>query len=172
MAHFFASPPAESPPAEMSGELTSQALRDYAISLLARREYSASELRERCLKKRGDIGRIDEMIATLQKEGLQSDRRFAELFVRGRIARRQGMRRILSELKLKGVSDTLAKEALRTEETDWYALASEALVARFPTPPCDQKERTRRQRFLAGRGFDYAQIAYAVNNAWCDRGGN
>lgn len=149
---------------------TLQTLHDYAISLLARREYSASELRDRCARRTRDMALIEQVINVLKEEGLQSDERFTELFVRSRIARRHGVRRIVSELKLKGIGDTQARATLQSEATDWYALACEALAARFPSSNSDRKERARRQRFLAGRGFDGDQIFYALEHAW-DKGG-
>lgn len=145
---------------------TASTLYDYAISLLARRDYSVAELYDRLGRRTDERALIDTVIGNLQQQGLQSDRRFAEMFVRSRISRRHGPRRITNELKLKGINDTVAREALAAADTDWYALACEALASRFSSPGRDLREKAKQQRFMAGRGFDGDQMRHALDYAW------
>ncbi len=141
--------------------------REHAIDLLARREYGREELRGRLLAKGHAVEDIDHALDALADQGLQSDRRFAESFLRGRLMRGQGPVKMLAELGQRGIDRALAREALadveREESVDWYRLASEALERRFGREvPADARDRARRERFLAGRGFDFDQVREAV----------
>ncbi|WP_414501790.1 regulatory protein RecX [Zymobacter sp. IVIA_5232.4 C2] len=158
-----------SSPWRRSSEMAPQTmaiLMEYAIGLLARRDYSVAELHDRLGRRTEDGALIESVIDNLQQQGLQSDTRFAEVFVRSRISRRHGPRRILNELMLKGIEGASARAALQAAGTDWYALACEALAARFSTPGNDLREKAKRQRFLAGRGFDGDQTRHALSCAW------
>lgn len=141
--------------------------RDIAIGLLARREYSRAELAQRLRKKAFDEAAINECLDTLIEQGLQSDARFAAVFVRSRILRGQGTIRIKGELRQRGIDqETLsaAFEAVEeSENVDWFELARETLARRFESPGETPKERARRERFLANRGFDFEQIRYALS---------
>lgn len=146
--------------------------RDDAIRLLARREYSRAELQVRLAAK----GHVDAIIAetldALAREGLQSDTRFAEIFVRSRIARGQGPIKIRAELGDRGIDRELTRAALddaqHAGEADWFALACDTLAKRFGDPGSTPRERARRERFLAGRGFDFDQVRHALSHAWDD----
>ncbi|RKR06762.1 regulatory protein [Kushneria sinocarnis] len=140
--------------------------REDAIVLLARREYSAFELRERLARREHEPEVIEQVLSTLQAEGLQSDARFAEQFVRSRINRLQGPRRIESELRQRGLDTALIGETLAQSATDWFELACQALRRRFEGPGSDRREQARRLRFLASRGFDGEQGYHALDQAW------
>lgn len=141
--------------------------REIAITLLARREYSRAELAARLERKKVQPDEIDACLNALAEQGLQSDTRFAESFIRSRILRGQGVRRIESELQQRGVdSATYAAafaEVVEQEGVDWFELAREALSRRFSTPGDTPKERAKRERFLANRGFDFDQIRHALS---------
>lgn len=141
--------------------------RDIAIGLLARREYSRAELAQRLQKKSFDNAAIEECLDTLIEQDLQSDARFAANFVRSRIIRGQGVIRIKGELRQRGVDQETLNTALaaieESEQVDWFELARETLARRFTSPGENPKERARRERFLASRGFDFEQIRYALS---------
>lgn len=142
--------------------------RDDAIRLLARREYSRAELAGRLAARNHDADSVQQALDALESEGLQSDARFAESFVRSRLARGQGPMKVRAGLNERGVDRELARMALdeAQAETDWRALACEALAKRFDGPGATPRERARRERFLAGRGFDFEQMKYALAHAW------
>lgn len=141
--------------------------RDIAIGLLARREYSRAELAQRLQKKSFDNAAIEECLDTLIEQDLQSDTRFAASFVRSRIMRGQGVIRIKGELRQRGVDQETLNTAFaaveESEQVDWFELARETLARRFTSPGENPKERARRERFLASRGFDFEQIRYALS---------
>ncbi len=146
--------------------------REDAIRLLARRDYSRSELEGRLANKGHAAEAIAECLDALAEQGLQSDARFAEAFLRSRLARGQGPLKVRAEMGQRGLSreaiDTALGEAEAAGELDWFALAVETLARRFAAPAATPKERARQERFLAGRGFSFDQVRYALETAWSD----
>lgn len=149
-----------------TADQTSRSAKDMAVSLLARREYSRHELFQRLSRHALPEADIDDCLTWLMEHDLQSDSRFAESFVRSRIQRGQGPRRIQSDLDQRGIhSDLIAsaiEEVVEQEDVDWFELAAQVLSRKFSSPPRDVKEKARQQRFLAGRGFLHDQIRHAL----------
>ncbi|EPC02826.1 hypothetical protein L861_23735 [Litchfieldella anticariensis FP35 = DSM 16096] len=141
-----------------------------AIRLLARREYSRAELEARLMAKGYDDEDVAACLERLAEEKLQSDARFSEHFIRSRVGRGQGPLKILAELGNRGIAGEFARSALAeyeaSEAVDWYWLACDTLSRRFSSPGDSPRERARRERFLAGRGFDFEQVRHALSHAW------
>lgn len=133
-------------------------VRVAAMDLLARREHSLQELSAK-LERRFPAEQVAETVQTLAAEGLQSDVRFAEAFVRQRSQRGYGPIRIRQELRQRGISDALVAETMDSCEVDWYAALEGVLERKYGGRPAeDLKEKARRQRFLLYRGFAGDQI--------------
>ncbi|MEE2731386.1 MAG: regulatory protein RecX [Pseudomonadota bacterium] len=140
-----------------------QAIREKAIQLLARREYSARELVMK-LSSKFDPEQVSQVLATLTEQGLQSDERFASGLVRGRISQGHGPIRIQSELKQKGIDQALIQHIMSEQEVDWFEQALATYQRRFGTDPStDLKVRAKQMRFLQYRGFSLDQIRYALD---------
>nr|WP_255771507.1 regulatory protein RecX [Microbulbifer guangxiensis] len=142
--------------------------------MLSRREHSQRELKDKLAGKFPGAD-FDALFLRLQELNYQSDQRFAEVFARSRVQRGQGPIRIRRELQQRGVSSQLGEGALESLEADWYQLAAEVLQRKFRSPvsevlPRDQqlKERARRQRYLAYRGFPSDAIHWALDAAASD----
>jgi regulatory protein len=130
------------------------ALRDRALGLLARREHSRAELRRKLAAPELDPDVLGDLLDRLAAAGLQSDLRYAEAFVRGRVERGHGPVRIRQELRRRGVAADLADAALAGADVDWHERLAAVHRKRFGTaPPADRRELARRARFLAQRGF-------------------
>jgi len=142
--------------------------RDIAIQFLARREYSRAELESRLHAKGVESEEIRTTLDDLARADLQSDARFAEVFVRSRVARGQGPVKIRVDLGQRGITEPLMALAFETESPDWPALACQALAKRFEGPGTTPRERAKRERFLAGRGFEFDHVRHAMNWAWRD----
>lgn len=140
--------------------------RDDAIRLLARREYSRVELTQRLALRAHAPEAISACLDELAAQGLQSDARFAESFLRSRVLRGQGPLKIRAELERRGVERDLIvvalAEAKQAQEVDWHELAATTLARRFDTSGDSPRERARRERFLASRGFDFEQVRHAL----------
>ena len=138
-------------------------LRLSAMNILARRENSRKEVRDKLIKKLDPATELlDTVLDQLVAEDLLSDQRFSEAFVRWRVGKGQGPVRIRMALRERGVDgDAVLSEC----EVDWFALAGEVAHKRFgETPAIDAKQRAKRMRFLQYRGFNGEQIRAALND--------
>ena len=137
-------------------------VRAYACRLLARREYAVGELRRKLETKWPGREEIDAEVESLVEEGLLSDARFAEGFVRSRVARWQGPRKIRAELMRRSVCEAEIDAALTASGQDWTGLASEWL-GRQGCDLGDYDSRTKYYRRLVNRGFTHDQAMDALN---------
>lgn len=134
-----------------------------AVALLGRREHSAWELRNKLVQKGFNRSVVSDVVKVLQERDWQSDTRFAESFIRQRIAVGYGPVRIRSELSQKGVSDAVIESGIASQDVNWTELAREKYQRKFGDSPCDDpKERARRLRYMAQRGFTREQVLSAV----------
>lgn len=140
-------------------------LRLYAMNLLARREYSASELQDKLRSKTSNNLVIDEVVRQLQVDGLQSDQRFAEAFVRMRLRQGKGKRLVARELQQKGIPTTLIQEFL-AEDNQWEEALRDLIQRRFSGQiATEPKQKARQLRYLQARGFTYEQIRSAIDSS-------
>jgi regulatory protein len=131
-----------------------------AVALLARREYSRSELRlrmRRLLPPDDDGAAIDPLLDTLEGKGLLSDRRFAVGLSRTR-SPRFGSARLQQDLRARGVNEDLIREAIGPLASSEIDRARALCERRFPAAARSTTELARRQRFLASRGFSFDTI--------------
>ena len=138
--------------------------REHAIRLLARREHSRREICGK-LAGRGHAPEVVEIVVdALVEQGLQSDARFVEMFVRSGLARRHGPLKIRAGLRARGVDNELVEAALGSV-ADWVSVARQALRKRFGEEPArGRSEWGRRARFLAGRGFSSDVVARVLGD--------
>ncbi len=130
-----------------------------AVSLLARREHSSRELRDK-LRARGYAAEaVDEALAAVREEGLQSDRRFAEARSRSLMDRGYGSLRVSRDLRERGVSRELAHEFEALAREGDSRRAREALER-------GTRSRERALRFLAQRGYPGEVARRAVEEAF------
>lgn len=129
-------------------------IRLAAMNLLARREHSVRELRNKLQRRFPDDEKVNEQLCRLIEERLQSDTRFAASYARQRISRGYGPVRLREELRERGVSEDDVAAAMDEVEIDWCALAVEVIQKKFGTlAPIDIQEKARRARFMQYRGF-------------------
>ncbi|MFW5426045.1 MAG: regulatory protein RecX [Methylophagaceae bacterium] len=141
-----------------------QSLRERAMNFLARREHSVHELTTKLVKAEFDRDDVQNIIARLTEQDLQSDQRFAENYTRYRSNRGFGSQKIRQELKERGVDVVLINDALEQQNIDWFAIAVTVRHKRFgEQSPDDFKERAKQQRFLQYRGFTHEQITESFN---------
>lgn len=126
-------------------------LRERALALLARREHSRAEL-ARKLAPHDEFAEAEALLDDLQREGLLSDNRYAEVLAHTR-AGRHGSLRLKADLRGKGVGEADAAEALAQARANDLATACAVWAKKFDGPPGNAGERAKQMRFLAGRGF-------------------
>lgn len=131
-----------------------------AIKLLARREHSESELRQKLRTKLSvdeiSDSRLETLLGELIEAGYLSDRRFAELYAEQRKNRGYGPLAIRAKLGERGIDGDLAKSAIARLDVDWLDHARHTLLGRFSESELaesDQKTKAKIARFLQSRGF-------------------
>lgn len=145
-------------------DVDSKDIRRAAMDMLARREQARSELLAKLDRRfEGQHELIEAEIDKLAAEGLQSDGRLAESFIRARAGRGQGPLKIRAELKGRGVPGDAIDLAFEQCDTDWFELAAAVCRKRFgESAPADVKEKAKRSRFLQQRGFSFDHISSAL----------
>ena len=139
--------------------------RKKAMDYLARREHSRDELYHKMEKAGFQSNVALDAIEQLQKDGLQSDRRFVDAFIQARIGQGKGPVRIRAELSQRGIREAMIHEVLAETEQDWHALACDIRVRKFGAQmPQDFKDKARQMRFLQYRGFEPDQVQSAVSS--------
>ena len=86
---------------------------DKAVSLLAMREHTEKEIREKLSARSFSPEDIDSAIGRLRREGLLSEERFAEVFIRSRLRKLpEGKALLAMRLRERGCAEDAARKAL------------------------------------------------------------
>ncbi|MEA3413865.1 MAG: regulatory protein RecX [Pseudomonadota bacterium] len=125
-----------------------------ALALLARREHSRRELEQKLGGAGFDGKELNAALDRLETEDLLNDARYAESFVRSRRERGYGPLKIAYDLRRRGVSDHIVNNELSNLPEEWLEVARTQYQKRWATRENpDFREKARRARYLAGRGF-------------------
>ena len=128
--------------------------RNKAMDLLARREHSAFELRQKLKLREFDSDAIELALERLQKDNLQSDSRFTESYINHRCNAGLGPIKIVNELRQKGVSDELISQHMSVLSIDWEDQLERQRMKKYGEEiPTDYKQKIKQARFLQNRGF-------------------
>jgi len=140
-----------------------------ALKMLARRELSEAQIRQR-LQRRGHAQ--DEIEAAIER--LKSERAIDDERVAGAIARtetslkRRGRLRVAQELARAGIAKSTTRAAIDQtfDDLDDDALLQQALNRRLKNdrPIEDDREFQRLYRYLVGQGFESDKILNALNS--------
>lgn len=102
---------------------------------------------------------VNHTLKSLADQGLQSDNRFVESYVRYRRTKGYGPLRIHAELIARGIPEDLIEHHLDITDNAWFAEIRLVWQKRFKgNLPRDFKTRTQQMRFLQYRGFTPEQI--------------
>ena len=97
---------------------------------------------------------LEPILDQLEKANYLSNERYAESFVRSRILKGQGEIKIRSQLLQRGVTLSMADQAISEAEVNWLDLAEKQRIKRFGEGyPDVLKDRLKQIRFLTMRGF-------------------
>ncbi len=132
-----------------------------SLRLLARREHSRHELSGKLLVRFPSAKTaIETLMARLEADGFQSDRRFGEAYVRARLARGFGLQRLSRELQGRGLSTAVITEVLAPYTTGDSSRGRirRAWEKKFAELPQDMREKNKQIRFLRYRGFSLEEI--------------
>lgn len=127
--------------------------------MLARREHSEFELSQKLRKKGFVESEIHITLQALINEGLLSNTRFTECYVRYRSGKGYGPLRIHAELNARGLPQDVIEHHLDMSDNAWLTMAQQVWKKRFKgIIPRDFKARAQQMRFLQYRGFTPEQI--------------
>lgn len=129
------------------------------LTLLAARELSEAQVRQRLRHKGYADPVVDAAVARLKEARALDDRRVAEAIVRSEATlRSRGRRRAEQRLARAGIAPAIAREAVAQvyAELDPDALLEAVLSKRLRgrTYIADARERARLYRYLIQQGFD------------------
>ena len=148
------------------GEVVNEGqVRFAAMNLLARREHSRFELREKLMRRFPQASELIQQVAqNLADEELQSDCRFAEEFIAMRVRKGQGPLRIEKELIQRGIDAPTIDRFMQPYVGQWPELAFAVWQRKYrkSKQPISANEKAKQIRFMLYRGFNAEHIA----NLW------
>ena len=130
-----------------------------ALKMLARRELSEAQLRQRLLRRQHDPDAIDAALTRLKSERNLDDERVAGAIARSETnLKKRGRFRVTRQIEAAGIASSIAKRVV--DETfaaiDGDALLTQALARRLRgrTRIEDDREFQRLYRYLVAQGFE------------------
>ncbi len=96
-----------------------RSIREAAMNYLSRREHTRQELLHKLLDKDYPQDEVEQALDRLEDQGLLSESRFAEAFVRQRQLRGSGPLKIRAELRQKGLNENLLDQFLDVHDPLW-----------------------------------------------------
>lgn len=139
-------------------------LRERALGFLSRREYSRLELKRKLAPHVENKSELETLLDDFVRRGWLSEQRFTEQIIHARSGK-YGSRRIVHELKEKGISAEAVAALLPQLQEGELETARAVRAKKFGTLPADAKERMKQMRFLASRGFGQETIYKVVRGS-------
>jgi regulatory protein len=139
-----------------------------ALGMLARRELSAAQLRQRLARRQFAPDDIASALARLTADGTVDDRRVARAYARMEASiKARGRRRVLQAVQRLGITSDVAEDAVAEVygELDEEALFTKALDKRLrgmSIRDLDDKARARIVRQLSAQGYEPSRILRAL----------
>jgi regulatory protein len=138
------------------------------LRMLARRELSEAQVRERLVRRSHTEDAIEDAIARLKEARAIDDARVAEAIARTEITvKRRGRLRVKRRIEGAGIDRATAGRAVNEifGEIDGAALLEAALQKRLRTRTtiADEAEFHRLYRYLIGQGFEPDQVLSTLN---------
>lgn len=143
--------------------MSQEHLYDFAVGLLAKRDYSSGEMR-RSLSRQGNEDAVEAVMERLLSHHYLDDTRLAEKEISKQLAKLHGLSRIKQELRQKGLDPLVIEQSLEDTDTDWFELCLKAKEKKFgDIQPQDQKEKVKMLRYLQYRGHSLSAILECIS---------
>ena len=137
------------------------------LKMLARRELSEAQVRQRLARKGHDAADVDDAVRRLREGRALDDVRTAEAIARTQIAlKRRGKLRVKQEIERAGIAAATAR--LATEDVfaivDDEALLESSMATRLRGRGriADDAEFRRLYRYLVSQGFEHDKVVSAL----------
>lgn len=138
--------------------------RASALASLVMREHSVKELQDKLTRKEYEQDSIEIVIEECLKDNYLNDQRFAEIFWRSRARKGFGPKKILMELKLKGIDAHMAHDTSIQDELDFEDVVKFIYEKKYKGKEiADFKDKLKRQNYLYQRGFDMDLIKVVIS---------
>ena len=128
------------------------------MDFLSRREHSKKELFNKLFKRVNDLELLNQEIDRLSNEGLQSDERFSEAYIRSKTQAGYGPIKIKKEIAQKGIPNSFSDKKFSELKINWEDEIKELLLRKFPKTRYnfdEEKIKAKAINFLQRRGFDF-----------------
>ena len=135
-----------------------------ALRMIARRELSERQIRQRLARRGHAAHDVDTAIATLKAAGAVDDARVAAIIARAAVSvRKRGRLRVVRQIEAAGIAPDLARRAADEvfQEIDPEVLLQAALQKRLKGSGhiTDDRHHARLYRYLIGQGFEADAVA-------------
>jgi len=133
---------------------------NYSFLLLKYRLRTTKEIKERLKKKRFEDSVIEKVIEYLQEHNYINDREFAYTFIKEKLERGFGIKKVISDLKRLGIHHSLAEEVLEEakKEFNQQKILRRLIAKLYRRYKDKKKKREKIIRYLLQRGFSYDEI--------------
>jgi regulatory protein len=138
-----------------------------ALKMLARRELSEAQVRQRLVRRGYAADDVDAAIEKLRAERALDDARVAETIARTQsLGRGRGKFRVRQEIEAAGIGRAVADHAVAEafKDVDSNALLDAAIARRLRgrSGAVDDREFKRLFRYLVGQGFESDRVLQAL----------
>ena len=145
-----------------------------ALRMLARRELSEAQVRQRLTRREHEPDLIDEAVGRLKEERAIDDQRVAEAIARSETSvRKRGKLRVSRKIHSAGIGAATGRRAVDEVfgAIDADALLDSALAKRLRHGKtiADDREFNRLYRYLIGQGFEPDRVLARLKKARQDR---
>ena len=134
------------------------------MNALSRREHSEKEIYLKFVNLVNSKDTLLEEILKLKKEGLISNQRYAEAYIRSRFHSGFGPIRIKYELEKKGVIEAIIKTAFQETDLDWDDKLKSEFKKKYESNVMKSSNDNKISKFFLYRGFDLEKISKLIKN--------
>ena len=150
--------------------MTEQALYDYAVSFLAKKDYASGALRKILKRESDDEELIETVMEKLLSHHYVDDSRLIDKELQKQVNKLHGPTRIKQELRQKGLDTLLIEQAIEDLDVDWFDICQQAKEKKFSDNlPSDSKEKAKMVRYLQYRGHSMSVIMDILSSNWRGR---
>ena len=134
------------------------------MNALSRREHSEKEIYLKFVNFVNSKDTLLEEILKLKEEGLISNQRYAEAYIRSRFHSGFGPIRIKYELEKKGVIESIIKTAFQETDLDWDDKLKSEFKKKYESNDMKSLNDNKILKFFLYRGFDLEKISKLIKN--------
>ena len=131
---------------------------------LAMREHSTLQIKNKLINKGFDSKIIENVVSEIQETGFQSDKRYAEEYIRYRQNSGYSSKKIIYELKSNGISAELINSHMEKFKDDYNILYEFAQSKINHVDLNDKKNLMKYINNFKSRGFDSSLISEVLKN--------